>query len=1001
MAQIEERLDEISRAIAASSRTAEPQFDAEPFERIEARMASLARQVEELADDRPAAEVLSRINTLSARVDDIAQRVEIPQSVMERLSSQMALISAKLETKPEAPDSDALMRGIDQRFDRLSEALAQRQGDALEQGQGLVRELERRLGQVADRLEHHEGTAVDAGLVEAMEKRLAALQSRLEETSGLQLDPASLRSLEGRLDDISHRLETQVAGAPGLDPEIARNLEEQVAVLSQQLAKPGKATADFDEIGPRLDSIEQSIAGSREALLQAARRAAEEAVNSIAGSGPANASVSALADDLRALDTLARRSDERNSKTFEAIHDTLLKIVERLGALEQGGAALKDEGDKLAVSGAPSIEPDERDPFVGPESPPKPSATARMSPAEAATAAASAALEEGAGERAPQAAAKTSMLGGLTRVLTGRKEREAAAQEPKARASEAADAALDTPLDPKTANEPLEPGSGTPDLNAIMRRVRDERGPGASSASLDAGKSDFIAAARRAAQAAAAEAETIKHRPSMKMPARGLKFGDILKGRTKPVLIGATALLVVLAALQLGKAFLSGGSHPHPAAVSAVTPKATPELKAEAIPSETAAPKPAGKTGQDHAATADANHAMQATPASPQHQADKAAASSTAPQPALEADAKPVPAPAAQVPAPSPRMATPAPSSAAGDSAASGAAPTPSDQTVAAIEPDHNAAPAASAPAAATPNAASGAQNTQVTQTAMAAPADIGPVALREAADAGDPKAMFEIGSRYAEGRGVKVDMAKAALWYTQAAKAGLAPAEYRIGNLYEKGTGVDRDIAKAKDWYTKAAEQGNASAMHNLAVLYAMGADGTTDEKLAAKWFTKAAELGVKDSQYNLGILAAKGAGMPQNLEESYKWFALVAKTGDRDAAAKRDEVAKALRPDQLKKARATVELWKPRELDKAANIVDIPDEWTESNSRTASVDMKQAVINVQRILAKNGYDAGPADGVMGDKTRAAIKAFQKDNGMQPTGQLDEKVVRALLARK
>ena len=253
MAQIEERLDEISRAIAASSRTAEPQFDAEPFERIEARMASLARQVEELADDRPAAEVLSRINTLSARVDDIAQRVEIPQSVMERLSSQMALISAKLETRPEAPDSDALMRGIDQRFDRLSEALAQRQGDALEQGQGLVRELERRLGQVADRLEHHEGTAVDAGLVEAMEKRLAALQSRLEETSGLQLDPASLRSLEGRLDDISHRLETQVAGAPGLDPEIARNLEEQVAVLSQQLAKPGKATADFDEIGPRLE----------------------------------------------------------------------------------------------------------------------------------------------------------------------------------------------------------------------------------------------------------------------------------------------------------------------------------------------------------------------------------------------------------------------------------------------------------------------------------------------------------------------------------------------------------------------------------------------------------------------------------------------------------------------------------------------------------------------------------------------------------------------------
>jgi len=51
----------------------------------------------------------------------------------------------------------------------------------------------------------------------------------------------------------------------------------------------------------------------------------------------------------------------------------------------------------------------------------------------------------------------------------------------------------------------------------------------------------------------------------------------------------------------------------------------------------------------------------------------------------------------------------------------------------------------------------------------------------------------------------------------------------------------------------------------------------------------------------------------MPQNLEESYKWFALVAKTGDKDAAAKRDEVANSLRPEQLQKARATAEPTKP----------------------------------------------------------------------------------------
>ncbi|TIM89593.1 SEL1-like repeat protein, partial [Mesorhizobium sp.] len=254
----------------------------------------------------------------------------------------------------------------------------------------------------------------------------------------------------------------------------------------------------------------------------------------------------------------------------------------------------------------------------------------------------------------------------------------------------------------------------------------------------------------------------------------------------------------------------------------------------------------------------------------------------------------------------------------------------------------------------------------------------------------------------YAESRGVKQDMAAAAKWYEKSAELGFAPAEYRIGNFYEKGTGVARDVKKAKTWYQLAAAQGNASAMHNLAVLFAMAADGVTDNESAAHWFQAAAELGVKDSQFNLGILAAKGVGMKQNLEESYKWFALVAKTGDKDAAAKRDEIAKALRPEQLERARAAAELWKAQPIDPAANSADIPESWQDGTPQTtASVDMKTVVQNMQRILNKNGYEAGNADGVMGQKTKDAIMAFQTDNDLQATGAVDEKLVKALLARK
>ena len=283
----------------------------------------------------------------------------------------------------------------------------------------------------------------------------------------------------------------------------------------------------------------------------------------------------------------------------------------------------------------------------------------------------------------------------------------------------------------------------------------------------------------------------------------------------------------------------------------------------------------------------------------------------------------------------------------------------------------------------------------------LEAPATIGPAALREAADAGDAKAMFEIGSRYAEARGVEEDMAAAAKWYEKAAEQGLAPAEYRIGNFYEKGIGVARDLDKAKTWYGLAAEQGNASAMHNLAVLHAMATDGAADNQSAAHWFQQAAELGVRDSQFNLGIMAAKGAGMPQNLEESYKWFALVAKAGDKDAAAKRDEVAKAMRPEQLERARAAAELWQAKPLDQAANTVDTPPAWQGAPAALASADMKKAVRNIQHILNKNGYAVGGADGIMGERTKRAIMAFQADNGLDATGEVDEKLVKALLARK
>jgi len=46
-----------------------------------------------------------------------------------------------------------------------------------------------------------------------------------------------------------------------------------------------------------------------------------------------------------------------------------------------------------------------------------------------------------------------------------------------------------------------------------------------------------------------------------------------------------------------------------------------------------------------------------------------------------------------------------------------------------------------------------------------------------------------------------------------------------------------------------------------------------------------------------------------------------------------------------------------------------------------------KALITEMQALLNRNGYDAGPADGIAGEKTRQAVSGFQKDHGFPVTG--------------
>ncbi|MEA2911470.1 MAG: localization factor PodJL, partial [Bradyrhizobium sp.] len=387
----------------------------------------------------------------------------------------------------------------------------------------------------------------------------------------------------------------------------------------------------------------------------------------------------------------------------------------------------------------------------------------------------------------------------------------------------------------------------------------------------------FIAAARRAAQAAAAAPPADKTaRGPLKKPAGDrTKEPSNITSKIRSLLVGASVVVIVLGSFKMAMTLLDGGSAP---------PLPPMENSSEPQPSA---------------------------------------------QPPADDSAKPA------TPSPgTPSMTSPTPigrqslnSSPALDSLASVAIP----QAMAAPA----ATPVSSSDITGTIPTQQGGPTGRKLSVVQIPPSErlpdaIGGPVLRAAALKGDAAAAYEIGVRFAEGKGVAPNFDEAAKWYDRAAQAGVVPAIFRLGTLYEKGLSVTKDVDIARRYYLQAAERGNAKAMHNLAVLDADGGGKGANYKNASQWFRKAADRGVADSQFNLGILYARGIGVEQNLAESFKWFSLAAAQGDADAGRKRDDIAKRLDAQSLAAAKLAIQTFTPEpQPDDAFNVASPAGGW------------------------------------------------------------------------
>jgi len=833
------------------------------IESLENEIRSLSRRIDENRQHGSDGQTLAGIENALGEIREVLRSLT-PAEQLTGYDEAIRNLGAKLDLILRSNDDPSTVQQLESAIAALRGIVANvASNDALARLADDVHTLSAKV----DQLPRFDGNSDAFGM---LEQRLAALTSTLE---ARQPPAASEHSelLENAVRSLSERLDRLPVGND--NASAFAHLEQRVSYLLERLEASSNdrssaaPAVDLGRVEEGLHDILRSLERQHASLVALAdsnnRSSAETAVQPVD-----TGIVDLVKRELSDIRFSQSETDRRTQDSLETVHSTLGHVVDRLSTIE---------GDLRTVRTAPPAAPESSPPPIEVfEEAPRPMTPLQTWPQQSKPELQNpAALQAGPQEHfsaAPREFHAASPVEPVAPPLPPRAISEIL--EPHAAAPRAV-IAPELPPD-----HPLEPGTRPPGRtsspseriaaseNAISEIAAGPKEPVSSSS--------FIAAARRAAQAAAAAPPPEKTGRSKAAPKE--KGGDKAKAddknpsnissKIRSLLVGASVVVIVLGTFKMAMTLLDTGS--------------VLQLPMMEQPGEPAAPARAPAPAE--------SSTMPATPAAP---------------------------------VPAPLMISPTPVEKQSNNFST---PNMLDSTRTTVPPQAAPPPPAN-------NDITGAITTIPTtggKPAMIAvppterlPDAIGGPVLRAAALKGDPGAAYEVGVRFAEGKGVAPDLDQAAKWYDRAAQAGVVPAIFRLGTFYEKGLSVKKDVDIARRYYAQAAERGSAKAMHNLAVLDADGGGKGANYKSASIWFRKAADRGVADSQFNLGILYARGIGVEQNLAESYKWFSLAAAQGDADAGRKRDDIAKRLDVQSQAAARLAIQTFTPEpQPDDAVNV-------------------------------------------------------------------------------
>ncbi|WP_208985946.1 peptidoglycan-binding protein [Labrenzia sp. OB1] len=890
------RLDEIEDAFAALPRS-------EHMVVLEDRVVTIAERVEELLQRKDHVQI-EPLRAELREVRGFVEQIDI-KGLVEGIDDRMKFVSGRLD------DLEVLareQRGLDTRLsameDRMPEpeTLARLQG-RLEDIVGMMSDdraeplgdehlsrVDRRLDDIVERLERMEHAAplpsAQSGAFEALEKRLEMISGKID-----AIEKKTTRSRPAK---------SNAKGGGGTDTEFLSELQDRLSDLTARLDQPTDTvtTADLDKLREEIGSMRASVTAPASTVALEQRIADLAQVVSKGGELSDDGRFEQLGEKVAAL---AEQLENSSGKAFGA--EQLSPVLERIEqGLQQSRADVAEiarQAATEAVANLPNAKHSQYDEEIN----------ALQGDLRRLLDAA-----EGGEERTRNTFdGVKSVLGSLTERLDNLERPETVSATP---------AASFTPLkeDDQTPvfARSVVPASSEEDHHETSAgesvrpdtRARDR-------------KADFIAAARRAAQAASAEAARLDKKPKALSGSdaadeeRGKERVGWLRNvlrREKPAAGGKTAPQPVKD-LELGTEDIADRDFQAEDARVLPGDRPAPELSASSggrrrtilyaaaavvllIGTLQVYRMTTGGTGDGEQVASIAEKTIESVEALPEDAETDLAAAAAKATAAVQSGQQQSASGSATVSGSQTPQTQPVRTAAApvGSAVAPAAASTAS-------APDTQAAKPASDPALESGKvqqaSASGSVDVD-TELAFAPPAGVASsfgtgktenpsTFSRSASDkAGKTSTETEVAGAGQPAAGLIANLPPEAIGpmaLRSAAASGDPAAEFLVGVKYTEGSGVPADLEKAAVWYQKAANKGLAPAQYRLASLYEKGRGVEKDIAKAKAWYMKAAEAGNAKAMHNLAVLFAEGAGGEPDYAAAGKWFESAANFGVKDS--------------------------------------------------------------------------------------------------------------------